>query len=580
MDVVDVIKEFDTKERKGFDFYEICEHLNKASDEVKQTKEFHFESVGLNLTPSVDRSEWGTYLGPKFHGRNEDGQIFSFPSLADITEEAVMYWYNRGCETINPYLKARYLGLVWDFLKKVSTKPYPADLYNNYLDSLLAVVNGEYPSHPVITVNVSIRLFELGGKNEKYLSKIKAALSAFDLKYDKDDKSPRLWGMYLLLMINNKKVFTQNEIEDVITRHEKRLERLRDNLSKDKSLFWTLKEQVELLAEYYFKNQLQDDCMRVLNVLESAFLKVASTMSDMQKAGNMEMVARLYARFNLHSEYKRLLGQIDKLSQEATKEMQSSKFEFTYPIEALVQLKDFICKGELSEQIQRFCLYFASDKKEQEKNLREMAQKFPLQYFFSTQLGDEKGRPLSFVGGIEDDFEGQLVMHISQNLNLQSLPLNFIIKSLIENQVFSIANIMKMVEESPVISNDRYLALEEALTAFFKGNNLVFCHLIVPQIESFFRELLDKSGKPVIKPQNNSKNQGYTLRILDDILRDEVICSTFNADIAYYFRVVLTDQRGWNVRNSLCHGLRSPSSFGQTIADRLFHIFMLLLLVK
>lgn len=203
MDVVDVIKEFDTKERKGFDFYEICEHLNKASDEVKQSKEFHFESVGLNLTPSVDRSEWGTYFGPKFRGRNEDGQIFSFPSLADITEEAVMYWYNRGCETINPYLKARYLGLVWDFLKKVSTKPYPADLYNNYLDSLLAVVNGEYPSHPVITVNVSIRLFELGGKNEKYLSKIKAALSAFDLKYDKDDKSPRLWGMYLLLMINN-----------------------------------------------------------------------------------------------------------------------------------------------------------------------------------------------------------------------------------------------------------------------------------------------------------------------------------------------------------------------------------------
>lgn len=114
-----------------------------------------------------------------------------------------------------------------------------------------------------------------------------------------------------------------------------------------------------------------------------------------------------------------------------------------------------------------------------------MAVKFPLQYLIPTQLEDEKGRPLSQVGGIEDDFEGQLVMYICQNINLQSLPLNFIIKALVENQVFSIANIMKMVEDSPIIVDDRYFVIEEALTFFFKENYLVFCHLIVPQIESF-----------------------------------------------------------------------------------------------
>lgn len=580
MKVADIIGEFDRINRKGFDFYEICRHLKKASADVKESQEFRFEYVGFSLTPSIDKSEWGTYLGPCFHQIADDGQTFSYPSLTDITEDAVLYWNKRGGEVTNPYLKARYLGLVWDFLKKVSTKTYPSDLYNNYMDSLLDVVSGGYPSHPVITVNVSNRLFELGYKSDKYLDKIKEVLSAFDLKYEKDDKSPRLWGMYLLLIINNKKVFAQKEIEDVIGRHEERLIRLCQGLPNDKSLFWTIKEQAALLAEYYSKSQKLDDCKRVLNKLEEALLAVATTMSGIQRAGNLEMVVQLYSKFNLHSEQKRLLRQIEKLSQTAMKDMHTSKFEFTYPIEVLMQLRDFITKGDVLEQIQRFCLYFVVDKKEQEKTLKEMFQKFPVQYLIPTQQGDEKGRPLSVIGGIEDDFEGQLVMHISQNLNLQSVPLNFIIKSLVENQVFTIANIMKMVEESPIITDDRYGVIGEALVAFFKGNNLVFCHLIVPQIESVFRELLDKSGKAVIKPQNNSKYQGYTLRILDDILRDDVVSSTFNADIAYYFRVVLTDQRGWNIRNSLCHGLLSPSNFGQNVADRLFHIFMLQLLIK
>lgn len=103
-------------------------------------------------------------------------------------------------------------------MKKVSTKTYPSDLYNNYIDSLLAVVSGEYPSHPVITVNISNRLFDLGCKNNKYLGKIKDVLSAFDIKYDMDDKSPRLWGMYLLLIINNKRFFTQDEARIVMLR--------------------------------------------------------------------------------------------------------------------------------------------------------------------------------------------------------------------------------------------------------------------------------------------------------------------------------------------------------------------------
>lgn len=136
-------------------------------------------------------------------------------------------------------------------------------------------------------------------------------------------------------------------------------------------MFWTLKEQVTLLAEYYAKYNQQNECKRVLNCLESALSIVDSTMSNMQKAGNLEMVARLYSKFNLHSEYKRLLGQIEKSSKVAAKEMQTSKFEFTYPIEALMQLKDFIVQGDTIEQIQRFCLYLSWIRKNRKITLKK-----------------------------------------------------------------------------------------------------------------------------------------------------------------------------------------------------------------
>ena len=38
MEVTDIIREYDVKDRKGFDFYEICELLNKVADAVKQSK--------------------------------------------------------------------------------------------------------------------------------------------------------------------------------------------------------------------------------------------------------------------------------------------------------------------------------------------------------------------------------------------------------------------------------------------------------------------------------------------------------------------------------------------------------------
>ena len=579
--VKDVFAGYDDVEKKHFDFYQINSNLLQLSQDVQNSRDCEYECIAMSLVPNASNNSWGTYYGPCAKGEDKEGILVEYATFQSITIDAVNYWYDRAKQVENPYLKVRYLGLVWDFMKKISGQKYPSDLFVLYIESLLKVVEEEYPSHPVITVNICNRLFDLTkGNNSTYFPQVKLVLEKFDKKYSADEyeKSPRLWGMYLQLMIAYGKKFEQSEISVVLQRHEERLNNLRQKVENDKSIFWTLKEQVTLLAEYYYKNKLTKDTSRVLHILEDAYKIASSEMTGMQCYGNLEMIARMYAKYNLLVDRNRLLAEIEKGGADTVKELVAQKFEFTYPQEALKQLESYILQGSIQEQIQRFCLYFVPSKVSQEELLKKLSNEYPLQYLIPKQLLNEKGKPLSVIGGIDEDFDGQLVLQLTQMLQFQSIPLNHIIQTLITNGVLNISILKQLATNTPIVPGNRLSVIEKALNCYFNGDYLIFCHLIIPQIETMIREFLEFCGRETIRPQANKR--GYTMRILDDMLRDEAIVQVFNSNTTYYMRVVLTDQRGLNIRNALCHGLIPPSSFGQMAADRLLHIFLLWLQIR
>jgi hypothetical protein len=50
-------------------------------------------------------------------------------------------------------------------------------------------------------------------------------------------------------------------------------------------------------------------------------------------------------------------------------------------------------------------------------------------------------------------------------------------------------------------------------------------------------------------------------------------------NIVAYFRVLLSDGRGWNVRNNVCHGLAPVSMLTMVVADRVLHALLVLALM-
>lgn len=207
----DILNLYDDVNRKKFYDFEIRGSLSELPIEEQQLDAYKFELLAFSLVGNGNDNDWGTYYGPMLTGKKEDGTPAYMPPIESITNEAVLYWESRISQTHNPLMKMQYAGLVWDFKRKVCNDRYPASLYDDYITSMLDVINGDYEPHDVITVNVIERLSSFIKKDEKYKDQIKAALLRFDDERTSEDASARLWGAYIHFITEHKTWFTPEE---------------------------------------------------------------------------------------------------------------------------------------------------------------------------------------------------------------------------------------------------------------------------------------------------------------------------------------------------------------------------------
>jgi hypothetical protein len=58
------------------------------------------------------------------------------------------------------------------------------------------------------------------------------------------------------------------------------------------------------------------------------------------------------------------------------------------------------------------------------------------------------------------------------------------------------------------------------------------------------------------------------------------VVKSLGENVAHYFRVLFTDQRGWNIRNDVCHGITPLAGFSPQMMDRIFHALLVLALLR
>ena len=573
---------------------ELAKLLEELEDSTESTSE-HFISSKINIATKEDQSleaiaerlafgfcedyldkqnSWGTYYGPMVVCAGDDGKTYESPSLSLVDNDVIEYWKTRSLITKKPLMKARYSGLVWDLSEAAVGKKPDYKIAIDYVNALLDVAKKDLCEHPTETITKITRAYKVASalnNSELIKNSIEVAINLED-RIAEDDKAG-LWGFCFELFVLGKcRQLSNAQEKKLIADLESRLERV----SKDSSP-WVCESAGIPLATYYRSKGMDADVSRVINVVGRCFEESCEGLAAMQASSWLQHVHDIYISFNMKGSAERVSKKVAEVGPDVVESMQEFSHSMEIPKEKLDAYLVSMTSGDLETTLNRIAIQFVPKKDQVERQVLELAKNHPLTYLFTKTLQDHKGRPVATIGGIEDDLEGNVIHQLSQNMSIDSFFLQHSFSKTIEVYGLSVEDLTSFIMKSPIFEESKKDIVKKGVQAYLEKDYMSAIHILVPQAESAIRTLVELMGSATLR---KNRQGGLQLRTFDDLLRDESVEKCFGADTAFYFRMLLTDQRGWNLRNDVCHGISPAGAFNYSTADRIVHVILCLSQVR
>jgi len=535
-----------------------------------------WEQIAFDFTENYpdDKSRWDTYFGPMFVLPDKEGKMVEYPSIQKLTPEVISYWEQRANESNNPILKARYSNLAWDFSKKVKREKSYYSIAQIFVDSVAEIADKNLHKYNVDVIKKLERalFLALAINDSRRINKLIDTIINYEEKIAEDDK-PGLWGFSYELLVKNKKVKLSKDKElKIISNLENRFERLLKGNN-----YWAAKRAADLLVDYYFRFGKKEKIKDILLKLGKMIQNQAEGISPLVASVWLEGVYHIYLQHGLKEEAHNILSKIRELGKQTKSELKKIGTSIKIPKEELEKYINWLIDGDLNTVLGKIAVNYIPQKDEVMKQIQDLSKKAPISFLFSHVIMDNEGRVISTVGPLENDIDGHIILQISQNMQISSFFLRKTLDALINKFNLSAAEIVNYLYKSPIFDEERKEFFARGIEAFLNEDFLVSLHLLIPQLEALVRNLAEKIGIPILKP---SRSGGFYYRTLDELLREDGIIEVLGEDICLYLRVLLTDSRGWNLRNDVAHGISKPERFNQITADRTFHALLCLALVK
>lgn len=525
---------------------------------------FDFNETGKNKD-----DHWGTFFGPTWRQFDEEKKevVAEVPTMESILPETISYWERRSKEANHPVLVSRYAGLVWEFSPKIVGKKAPFDIALRYLESLIETAEQRIHKYSGVTQSKLERALRMAHsfRQEELRNRALTAMWDYEKEVGEDDK-PGLWGNTFELMMSMPKEIFGGEMEkEIIADLEERLERFSN---QDKPRPDTVEYAAELLAKYYRKKGQEEEVVRVLDVYEQSVSKILESEGGMRASFEIEKLMKTYSTFGFNEKKEEWLIRLRDKGGETMDELKSISHSYEFPKAELDKVVEQIISHPQDQWLDGILMHYLPLKEENELQTRELAKQFPTMHLFTTRIYDEKGRAVASLGSLEDDFEGHVARNIAQNMQFGAPFLAYILREVFKHHANPVEGSMAYIKQNIAIESSHEPIFQAGFEAYFKENYMAAVHLLIPQIEEVVRNVLESAGGNVLKP---ARSGGYHLRTFDDVLRDPIVRAIFSEDLAFYYRVLFTDQKGWNLRNSICHGMLPAAAFNQKTADRVYH---------
>lgn len=562
--------------------HRVASALRKWGGDHDVTREARFEAMAFSFHAHEhqDPSVWELHFGPMMSGTSESGERWDAPSLSDVSADVLEYWAQRARETQHPVLKARYADLCWELPKRLADARPSYDMAKVAIDAYLAAVEQRRYQHSVTLVGKLKRALAISLQitDTERVATVRDALIALESEIAEDD-SLGLWGFSFDSLIeppNSHITVSDEQRERLVSALEARLDRFH---GADATAFHPSGAEAAALrlAAYYKRAGHSEDVARVMAVYAAVVRKMKGVAAPMVYAHCLETLHEHLARLGLRDDAKALTTEIREAGQESTEDMKEFSTSIEVPAEEVEAFFTELLHGTSEEVLVRLAVHFLPRQEELQAQLLQLSRDAPLSFLFSTAVKDEEGRTVARIGPIEGDLEGQLVRHTSQSLSLGIPWLAEALRRGRSNGLVTLGSVSEFVFGSPPFQSPREPLIAAGLEAYFRDDTLGAVHILIPQIEQAIRHLTGLLQAPTLTARRGG---GFRARVLDDLLREPALEGVLSKDVVEYFRVLFTDERGWNVRNLVCHGLAAPNTFGAPVADRLLHAILLLSLVR
>ena len=127
--------------------------------------------------------------------------------------------------------------------------------------------------------------------------------------------------------------------------------------------------------------------------------------------------------------------------------------------------------------------------------------------------------------------------------------------------------------ETFLFDKEDFVLFQRAVQFYWQNDFIVAFHLFMPGIEKIFRKLLEKLD---VNSYKKNQDDGYDVISLHKILESQELANEFNEDEILYFKTILVENVGFNLRNNWAHGLETSQITSETCCNLLFHIVLVL----
>lgn len=521
-------------------------------------------------------SIWGLYFGPMMSGVTKTGHPWESPALDLITPDVVERWRHRASISAHPVMRARYADLLWEMPRKLehpSPDPYMARVA---IDSYLEGVEGDRFEHPVTAIAKAERALDLalslGDKGRGI--RARDVLIALEDRVAEDD-SAGLWGFSFDRLVAKPPrglAISAEQRGKLVSDMEARLTRFAA-VAPCRHHPAGAESAALRLAGYYRSQGRSDDVMRVMRVYVDIVRRMQGVAAPLVAGHTLERLYDQLKSLGLHGDADALNDLMRTTGEQTVSDMKSISVQASVPDEKIEAYFSAMLSGTAEQVLARIAAHFIPKKDDVEEMVRKLAKSAPLQYLLNHTIVDESGRPIARIGPLDEDIEGHIVRQMSQNMQLGAPWLREAFARGLKAGRLSLDAILTFVFGAAMFPERRRPVIQRGLEAFVQEDSVAALHILIPQVEQALRELAVLIQSPLYEQRRGG---GLFVRTLDDLLRDAGIREVLGDDVVEYLRVLLTDQRGWNIRNDVSHGIASVSMLTMPVADRVVHAILVL----